>query len=49
VDFFDNTALGASDETPTARIVGGGALAADGDGVVVGSSESGLVHWVPAG
>jgi hypothetical protein len=40
----------SSNGTPTASIVapGSGSLAADGDGVVIGAGNLGLIHWVPA-
>lgn len=45
--FYSNAALADSQETPTARVLGGGPLAPDGNGVVIGAGQAGLIHWIP--
>jgi hypothetical protein len=47
--FFSTRDWDRGRPTATARILGGGGIAADGDGVVVAADSIGLVHWVPAG
>ena len=46
--FFSTRALSESRQTPTAHVAGGGPLAPDGSGVVIGTA-AGLIHWIPAG
>jgi hypothetical protein len=47
--FWSRHAIRDTEEMPTAQVRGGGSLAPDGDGVVIGTGEGGITHWVPAG
>jgi hypothetical protein len=49
--FVSNRELGRGGNRPTASVPydEGGSVAPDGNGVVIGAGDAGLIHWIPAG